>query len=333
MKTIPSDSILDQYMLLVNPPTSPFEPPSLLYRLLPSPLILLVQCIYHLLLLLRGPASLVSSPSSPVRLVCISDTHTKNVEIPDGDVLVHAGDMANRGTATEIQNQLDWLASLPHRHKVVVAGNHDSFLDPRSRHPFDKKRRVDFRGVHYLQHSSVTLTFHKATNRQLVLYGAPQIPKCGGKDFAFQYPREQDAWSDTVPPAVDVLITHTPPRHHLDLPHGMGCKFLLKEVWRVKPKVHVFGHVHAGHGAEDCFWDEAQAAYERVCAREHAGLLMDCLDPIAWLDVLRVTWHGVQGILWSRVWRGDGRGTRMINASLAYRGTGELKNPPQVVDI
>ncbi len=320
-------------MLFVKPPSSPFEPPSFLFHFVSSPLKCFVQHLHRLLLFLRGTALQTPDPSSSIRLTCVSDTHAKKAVIPDGDVLIHAGDLANQGTAAEIQDQIDWMASLPHPHKIMIAGNHDGFFDPRSRHQSDLYNTLDFKGLHYLQHSTVTLAFPRVGDRQLVFYGAPQIPACGGDDFAFQYPRGHDAWSDTIPRSVDVLITHTPPRHHLDLPHGMGCEFLLSEVWDVKPTVHVFGHVHAGYGQESVFWDEAQKAYERVCARERFGLFRDFLDPFAWLDTARVAYYGMIGVIWSQVWGGTGTGTLMINASLTYRSTGKLGNTAQVVDI
>ncbi|KAI4127021.1 MAG: hypothetical protein LQ338_003434 [Usnochroma carphineum] len=320
-------------MLFISPPSSPFEPPSFFFHLISSPLRLLVQDLYRLFLLFRGSALQPPDPASSVGLVCISDTHEKKTTIPDGDVLIHAGDLANRGTAAEIQDQVDWIASLPHQYKIMIAGNHDSYFDPRARRDSDLHQAIDFKGIHYLQHSSVTLDFPGLENRQLTFYGAPQIPACGGDDFAFQYPRHQDAWSDKIPRQIDVLITHTPPRHHLDLPHGMGCEFLLKEVWKVRPRVHVFGHVHAAYGRESVFWDQGQAAYERICARGHAGLFRDFFDPFAWLDAARVVWFGAKGVLWTQVWGGTRTGTLMINASLTYRSTGKLLNAPQSVDI
>ncbi|KAL8953949.1 MAG: hypothetical protein Q9222_000236 [Ikaeria aurantiellina] len=320
-------------MIFINPPSSPFEPPSLLYHFVSSPLTFVVQYLYRSLLVLRRPPFPHPDPSSSVRLVCISDTHTKKATIPPGDVLIHAGDLANQGSAGEIQDQIDWIASLPHKYKIVVAGNHDSYFDPRSRHPSDLEKKIHFADVHYLQHSSITLMFQHAGHRRLSFYGAPHIPVCGGDEFAFQYPLRQDAWSGTIPRSTDVLITHTPPRHHLDLPHGMGCEFLLKDVWNVRPKVHVFGHVHAGYGQEKVFWDETQKAYERVCARNQAGFFMDSLDLFAWLDCIRMIWYGVTGIIWDWVWRGNAAGTVNINASLTLGSTGKLGNAPQVVDV
>lgn len=186
-------------------------------------------------------------------MLCISDTHCqKPTFLPAADLLIHAGDLTNEGTTNEIQEQVDWLARLDYKYKIVIAGNHDSFFDPRSRRQKDKGRGVQWpepeHGVHYLQHSSVTIRFPDRGGRELKVYGAPQIPACGGAEFAFQYTRGQDAWSGTIPYDTDILVTHSPPRHHLDLPRGMGCEWLLKEVWKVRPRLHVSGHVHCGHG-------------------------------------------------------------------------------------
>ena len=71
----------------------------------------------------RAPTRRPATPTNPVRTVCVSDTHNLQPEVPDGDVLLHAGDLTNRGTFDELQEQLDWLDKQPHRFKVVIAGN------------------------------------------------------------------------------------------------------------------------------------------------------------------------------------------------------------------
>jgi len=319
---------------LFKPPPSPFEPPSVPYRILNSPLKFVAHTLNTILLLLRGSAVRKPSPSSAIRVVCISDTHThKPMALPPGDVLVHAGDLSNDGTVVEIQDQLDWLSSLPYQHKIIICGNHDSFFDPRSRRKEDLGRNLDWGELHYLQHSSLKLKFPNKESRQLCFFGAPQIPQCGGEDFAFQYRRTDDAWSGTIPPETDVLITHTPPRHHLDLPTGMGCEFLLREIWKIKPSLHIFGHVHAGYGREEVGWDETQRIFEKLCARRERGVLLDLVAVSSWIDLMKLILYGAMGILWIRVWGGDGGATIMINSALMYGSTGRLGNPPQVVEI
>lgn len=305
-----------------------------MYRFFSSPLKFLVQHLYSLVLLLRGPAFSASSSKDRIRIVCLSDTHTfKPDAVPAGDILIHSGDLTNAGSFEEIQDQIDFLSALPHKHKLVIAGNHDSYFDPKSRRQEDVGKEIRWGDVHYLQHSSIKLSFPERGRPQLSFYGAPQIPACGGDDFAFQYQRGNDAWSNTIPINTDVLITHTPPKAHLDLPVGLGCEYLAQEVWNVRPKVHVFGHVHAGYGREYVFWDDSQRIYERLYARGDKGMLRDMIAVKAWMDVAFLVLYGALGILWSRVWGGDDSGGIMINTALMYRSTGRLGNSPQVVDI
>jgi hypothetical protein len=162
-----------------------WEPPTLLDSLLTSPLQLLASHIWHLLLSLRGRPFLPPRHQPPLRVVCISDTHDAVVpDVPDGDLLVHAGDLTNAGTVADLQRMLDWLAALPHEHKVFVCGNHDSWFDAKARKGADVQSgaRPDLQGIHYLQDSAVTLRFRNG--RTLHVYGAPDIPICGGPDNA-----------------------------------------------------------------------------------------------------------------------------------------------------
>ncbi|MCJ1281357.1 hypothetical protein MMC26_000676 [Xylographa opegraphella] len=315
-------------------PASPFDPPSFSYQILTSPLALLIRALYHAFSLLQGPG--VSRNSNHIRIVCISDTHTQKPPIPSGDVLIHAGDLTNAGTASEIQVQIDWLNSLPHGHKIAIAGNHDSYLDPRSRGRSDVNNTLDWGNIHYLQHSSVRLKVpgQGGNARVLNIYGAPQIPACGGKEFAFQYRREENAWTGTIPLDTDVLVTHTPPKWHLDLPVGLGCHFLLKEVWRVKPRVHVFGHVHAARGKATVLWDEGQKAYERLCGRKERWILWGGSLGIGWwLDVMRLAVYGILGLLWTKVWGAEMHATIMINAALIDWRSGKIGYEAQVIDV
>ena len=61
-----------------------------------------------------------------MRLVLISDTHGDHdhLTVPDGDVLIHAGDMTENGEVSEVRDFNRWLGTLPHKHKLVIAGNH-----------------------------------------------------------------------------------------------------------------------------------------------------------------------------------------------------------------
>jgi predicted phosphohydrolase len=307
-----------------------FQPPTVLERLLSSPVKFLLSLLYKFSLSLRLRRS-TQNPST--KIVCISDTHAQTSSIPSGDILIHAGDLSNAGTLAEIQAQIDWLSSLPHLHKIAIAGNHDTFLDPRSRRTLsgsDQNGFLNWRNIHYLQHDSVTLTLK---DHKITVYGAPQTPTCGGSNFAFQYPRGQDAWSDTIPANVDILVTHTPPKYHLDLfSPSLGCEWLLKETWRVKPRLHVFGHIHADAGMEVVFWDDAQKTYERGMARRCKGFFFEMLNPWLWLDVVKLVIFAAGGLLWDRVWAGEQRTTIMVNASLIDMSD-KLENSVQIETI
>ncbi|KAG8626716.1 hypothetical protein KVT40_005661 [Elsinoe batatas] len=311
----------------------PFEPQPLPAVILRSPIKFLVRTLHHILCTIRSNPK----PTNPaIQIVCISDTHSKATTIPDGDVLIHAGDLTNAGTPKDIQQQIDWLDSLPHRYKICIAGNHDTWLDPRSRLQLPEKDmspgKLDWRDVIYLQHSSISLYFPSHAGRRLKMYGAPQIPACGGPEFAFQYPRGSDAWSETVPPDTDILVTHTPPKYHLDLPAALGCEHLLREIWRVKPSLHVFGHVHGGRGQETLYWDSAQEAYEQACTRSD-GIVSGLLNVFLWANLVEVVVYGSLGFLWSTLWGGKQRSSRLVNASLTYNNTGRLGNRPQVISV
>lgn len=306
-----------------------FDPPTAFDKIFDSPLRALISVIYSIFLSLRGPSFKSPRNKPPIKVVCISDTHTNTVSVPNGDVLIHAGDLANAGTVEEIQRQLDWLDALPHKEKIVIPGNHDSYFDPKSRKEVDKGKTLNFRSLHYLQNKAITLRFKGG--RKLNFYGAGDIPQCGGSDFAFQYQRGADPWSGRIPLETDVLITHTPPRYHLDL--SLGCAGLLNEVWKVRPRLHVFGHIHSGRGRKSVFWDDGQRAYERLMGRKNGGLIADVVPSMAWIDALRIIWYGVKGLLWQRlmVGPGGGNGGVMVNAAVVYQSTTDVGHDAQIV--
>ncbi|KAI9660123.1 MAG: hypothetical protein M1821_001475 [Bathelium mastoideum] len=354
--------------LALQLPLSPSDLRALIFAFGVSPLQAVLYILHHVLQSLRAP----NAPREPpIRVVCISDTHNLvPSSVPNGDLLIHAGDLTKTGTPSELHAQLTWLASLPHAHKVVVAGNCDSHLDPRSRTTLSLADRSaplpdwPSLGIHYLQHSTVDLHIfplsalyipekssghpphHAHTpnggptppprSRSLRIHGAPQVPLRGPPSCAFQYPPAHDAWTDTLPRDVDVVVTHVPPAHHLDRVSGKGAAgdaFLLAELWRVRPRLHVCGHVHAAAGREMLWWDEAQRAYERGCTRRVGWLSKGLLSLSLWMDLGRVLVLGLLGLLWNRVWGGEERNTVLVNAALMEPGKGRLRNKIQIIDV
>lgn len=174
-------------------------------------------------------------------IVCVSDTHGfhDRTVVPDGDVLVHAGDLTRRGELDDVARFDAWLAGLPHRHKVVICGNHDWCFQ---RRPVESRGRL--RHAIYLQDESVVI-------EGLRFYGSPWQPWF--LDWAFNLPRGPEIaakWA-MIPDDTDVLVTHGPPFGLLDEARrggNVGCADLLARVQQVRPRLHVFGHIHEAAG-------------------------------------------------------------------------------------
>lgn len=176
-----------------------------------------------------------------LRIVCISDTHClhRSLKLPDGDLLLHSGDMTERCGWDALKGFGEWIRELPHRHKVVIAGNHDFCCQE------DQARaRELLQGATYLQDESVEI-------EGLRLYGSPWQPWYF--DWAFNLPRGEELrqkWA-SVPDDTQVLLTHGPPAGILDLTgrlESAGCEDLLARVDSIRPLLHAFGHIHEGYG-------------------------------------------------------------------------------------
>jgi len=176
-----------------------------------------------------------------MRLVLLGDTHGQHddLEVPDGDLLIHAGDFCSMGLLAEVQRFGRFLARQPHTHKIVVAGNHDF--------PFEETpdAACDALGdVHYLCDEGVELDGVR-------IWGSPWQPEF--LDWAFNLPRGdalREVWA-RIPPDIDLLITHGPPHGILDETlrgEHVGCEQLLERVLELRPRLHVFGHIHEARG-------------------------------------------------------------------------------------
>lgn len=174
-----------------------------------------------------------------MRIACVSDTHLQRPWIPDADILIHAGDLTTCGSFGQVAGELTWLRNLPHKHKVIVAGNHDWLFQ---REPWAVPLLVE--GLTYVQNSCVEI-------EGLRIYGSPYTPYFEG--WAFNVDRDRlTEEMYAMPEGVDVLVTHGPPLGIMDRCHSggeeLGCSALRAAVERVKPKLHIFGHIHPGFG-------------------------------------------------------------------------------------
>jgi len=189
------------------------------------------------------------------RIVFISDTHNCNeqIAVPDGDILIHAGDATINGTAQELIEFVQWFSNQPHRHKVFVAGNHDWLFETDNRYA---RLLLADSNITYLQDTSTEID-------GIRIYGSPWQPRF--YDWAFNLSRGYELaekWK-LIPNDIDILITHGPPYGILDLvarsgwDENTGCEALRERVeeiaWFGKLKFHVFGHIHCGYGIHEEF--------------------------------------------------------------------------------
>ena len=187
------------------------------------------------------------------RITFISDTHTKHDKVSGfltgGDILVHAGDLTGRGYITEIENFMKWYDNINNYDtKVFIAGNHDfGFQDD------NQKLRgllTGYKTIDYLEDELMMVGEEYET--MIKIWGTPWQPEF--HNWAFNLPRGEklkEKW-DMIPLNTDILITHGPPMGKLDYVRydnvNVGCEELMKRVEEIKPKIHVFGHIHEGYG-------------------------------------------------------------------------------------
>nr|CAD7195259.1 unnamed protein product [Timema douglasi] len=218
----------------------------------------------------------------PVRFVCMSDTHSLTphirFDIPYGDVFIHAGDFTRCGREEEVVDFNNWIGQLPHKHKLVIAGNHELSFDRTFTHPLGSSpgdrdthtgtslidqiptlgipkdniaEAVKTTNIKNCLTNCIYLEDQEIILYGLKIYGTPQPEFC---KWAFNVPRGEACLSkwDQIPSDTDILVTHTPPVGHGDLCCSgirAGCVELLTTVQhRVRPKYHVFGHIHEGYG-------------------------------------------------------------------------------------
>jgi len=192
------------------------------------------------------------------KIVCISDTHNfhNDVDVPDGDILVHAGDFTLTGTLNEVLDFNEWLGKLDHNFKIIVAGNHDRCLGQDG----ILGLKMFTNGI-YLERSGTEIMGIK-------FWGAPMTPAFngmrGGLTFYTNNDKEAKGVWRGMPKKLDVLITHGPPLGVLDEVERYGCGqtfqvgeqtvehcgdgMLASKVIANKPKYHIFGHIHEAYG-------------------------------------------------------------------------------------
>jgi len=189
-----------------------------------------------------------------MKITFISDTHSKHHQItkdlPGGDILIHAGDMSSRGYKHEIEDFCKWFDGLDNYDtKVFITGNHDWGFQ---NHPEQTMQIINsYKWFNYLQDELFMVG--ENYDDMIKIYGSPWQPEF--HNWAFNLPRMGDqlkAKWDLIPMNTDILITHGPAWGYVDKVVGqtknLGCELLADRIKVVKPKIHVCGHIHSGHG-------------------------------------------------------------------------------------
>lgn len=179
-----------------------------------------------------------------MEIVVVSDLHGKFLEmehpIPEGDIFIAAGDVTQLGSIEEFVSFNDWLASLPHEHKFLVPGAHDTWLQE-----LPEAAEKVLTNCTYLVDKEVIV-------QGVRFYGTPVQHEF--YEFAYTHTREAELLPkiQAIPSGTNVLITHVPPKGVRDFEDGahVGSQPLIERVLLVKPEIHVFGHVHEQYGIE-----------------------------------------------------------------------------------
>lgn len=198
----------------------------------------------------------------------ISDTHTKHKEIghdlPGGDLLIHAGDMSSMGYKHEIENFCAWFDKINnYDHKAFIAGNHDwGFIDhikwaiaKVAEIPESTQQILNsYKTFDYLFDEKIEYMAEGENGYAIKVYGSPWQPEF--YNWAFNLPRMgeelKEVW-DKIPENIDILITHGPAYGFVDTVYNrpnehLGCELLTDRIQKIRPKIHVCGHIHSGHG-------------------------------------------------------------------------------------
>ncbi|CAJ0939378.1 unnamed protein product, partial [Mesorhabditis belari] len=171
--------------------------------------------------------------------------------VPDGDVLIHAGDFTNYGDVGEVIKFNAEIGKLPHKYKVVIAGNHELGFEDGEEMNEKQLAGLNMLGItkaYELLSNCIYLCDRETKLFGLRIYGAPWHSMPGHGDF--------NAWNK-----MDGILA--------------GDVELLNTVeQRVKPKYHVFGHVHQQHGATT----NGSTTFINASICDHK--LRTCYDPI-----------------------------------------------------
>jgi len=188
-----------------------------------------------------------------IKILHFGDTHGnhRKLEVPeDIDIAIFSGDAGTYRDAYMnepiVRDFIDWYYGLDIPHKIMIAGNHDSAIESN----LITKGDISRRNIIYLENEDVTI-------KGIKIWGSPYTPSFNNWSFNKARHKLHEIW-DHIPKDTDILVTHGPPKGVLDLTENRdgslemcGCANLFRQVYqRVKPKYHLFGHIHNRYNAE-----------------------------------------------------------------------------------
>lgn len=186
-----------------------------------------------------------------MKIVCISDTHHKHryinpLDLQDADMIIHAGDFTSNGNQAQTITFLKWYESLPIKHKILIAGNHDFYCCSDT---FQYLLTQHAPSVKYLFNESIVIEGFK-------IWGSPYSNTFGHWAFMKDDLDLATIW-DTIPDDTDIVVTHGPayfigdkvlnPQYGLS-PHVGSQALRMRLTELPKLKLHVTGHIHEAAG-------------------------------------------------------------------------------------
>lgn len=211
-------------------------------------------------------------------LVATSDTHGmhRKLNVPKGDIFIHAGDFCRFSKEEEVAEFQEWMASLPHKHKILVPGNHDTPMDKRTREGWEYKG-FEKRGIHVLTKDTLKIEGRVFAGYS---YTPSEYPCWGFANRNMEDARKRIPWFNNV----DVFISHGPAFGTLDtmiVRSGcmkgaraqVGCPMLKEALRSIQPKIHIHGHIHESRGKKTF---ENVDVYNVACLDETYKKIRSC---------------------------------------------------------
>ncbi len=160
----------------------------------------------------------------------------------------------------------NWLRDSHFNTVIIIAGNHDTRFQKEP----EKARKILSKHdkIHYLEDSGCRI-------EGISFYGSPWQPEFS-HGWAFTLAAEgelRNKWR-SIPSNTHVLITHGPPAGILDFiidGRHVGSTSILAEInQRVKPQLHLFGHIHEGYGVRKI--EETKFVNASICSHDYVPI-------------------------------------------------------------